>query len=327
MPPTQPSPQSPLPLNQIVYKQSDLTDPSLTLLNSDITNMKKAINSLLGHSGPIRLSNDIDLGGKRITNLGAAQSETDAVSQAYGNDNYGPSAIQPQLDALGSKVLQSARRLNDQTQRENYSTFLNGVLNTAPTSNTSLVTFGSPSGGSVSLQVTAGAHQRVDGSQVPYAAYNDIVTLPTSYAITSLTRTGGVVTAVTAANPFIAGETVTISGASDPTFNGVFYITATSGPTQFTYNQAAPNATSTGGTASLGGVYYYYIERNTNVLARSGPFSADTWTNRINGSNDGKTIVAVVVVNSSGGDLVNSAGGATPPSLNNGAGVRLFGRL
>ena len=327
MPPSTPNPLSPTPLNQIVYKKSDLEDPSLTLFNQDLTNIKKALNSVMGFSGPIRLSNHIDLQGNRITNLGAAESETDAVSQLFGNDNYGPDAIQPQLDALGKKVLQSARRINDTTQREDYSTFLNGLLNTAPTSNTSLVTFGSPAGGSVSLTISAGVHQRVDGSVVPYAAYNDTVTLPTSYAITSLTRTGGVVTAVTAANPFIAGETVAIFGAGDSSFDGSFYITTIVSGTSFKYNQTAPDASTTGGTVSLGGVYYYYIERGTNVLARSGPFTADTWSNRTNASMDGKTIIAVVVVNASGGDTTNSAAGATPPAANNGAGVRLFGRL
>ena len=239
--------------------------------------------------------------------------------------------MQTQLDALGKKVLQTTRRLNDTTQRELHSTFLNGVLNTAPTSNSSQVFFNPPSGGTVTLMVSAGAHYRVDGSQVPYAAFNDTVTLPTSYAVSTLTRTGGVVEVVTTgANPFTNGETVTIpvgGGLSDPSFAGSFVIDTIVSPTDFKYTQIAPNASATGGIVSLGSVYYYYIQRGTNVLARAGPFSADSWVNRTNGSFDGQTIVAVVVVGASGGDVVNSAAGATPPAQNNGANVRLFGRL
>ena len=65
---------------------------------------------------------------------------------------------------------------------------------------------------------------------------------------TSLTRTGGVVTAVfSEAHLQVKGGTFWIWNAPDATFNGVFKAASVVSPTSLTYNQAGANATTAGG--------------------------------------------------------------------------------
>ena len=73
-----------------------------------------------------------------------------------------------------------------------------------------------------------------------------------SSAIASIARTGNVVTVTTAS--FIpvdaSGLTFTISGVTDPSYNGNFVVTST-GNFTFTYASAGANSTSSGGTAGI----------------------------------------------------------------------------
>ena len=297
----------------------------LQFLNQWVTAITQFVNALAGHAGEITLAGPLNLGGNKIKNVGPATDSTDVLTSAVASPIYGPAAIQPQLEALGKQVLQTARRLNDTTQREGYSTFMNDLVSTAPTTNTSQVAFGAPSGGTVAVTVSAGFFERVDSSRVSYASRTDFLTLPTAFTLTTLVRSGNVVTATTSgANTLAVGQTIHIVGASDPSFNGFFVVTAAGNP--FTYNQQAPDASTSGGTASIGGVYYYFLGKGTNVLSLStSPGTADTWSNRLQSSLDGQTIIAVVTVNGVGGVTTLSGAGATPPA--NTANVRLFGRL
>jgi len=326
----------PAPLQQITLSADDIRDPEqlAALLNNILQNHTQLINYALGHSGTPVLKSGANFNGQPLKNVGAPQESGDAITQEYANSNYGAAAIAPQIQALGKQVMQSYRRLNDRVQQEKYSSFLNSALIVSPTANTSVISASAPSGGFVPVTISSGYHQFTDGSQVAYAAYNDSLALPTSYAISgSLTRSGNVVSgATTTANSLAAGDTIVISGASDSSFDGQFVLLTSSSP-NFTYSQIAPNGTATGATLSLNGIYYYARRTGQSVLFRSGPFSQDTWTNRLtslNGVNvslDGSTIIAVVTINSDGFDSINSAAGGTPPASNIGAGVRLFGRL
>src|SRR5208282_860138 len=166
------------PLQQVIFRKSDFDDESLSLFNQQFSNVVNQLNNLLGVNGPVKFANHVDLGGNRIMNVGPAESPTDAVSQYFGNNNYGAAAIAPQLEALGKSIMQSYRRLSDPNQRERFSSFLNQVLNTAPTANTSTISFGGVSGGTIPVTVSAGFHQRVDGSVAVYSSRTDILTLP-----------------------------------------------------------------------------------------------------------------------------------------------------
>src|SRR5207237_4886017 len=76
-------------------------------------------------------------------------------------------------------------------------------------------------------------------------------------AITSLTRTANVVTAVTASpHGLAAGSKFLVLGTAaspltDATFAGVFQVTAITNPTTFTYLQIAANSSSTGRVIGL----------------------------------------------------------------------------
>ena len=314
------------PLQQVTYKKSDFDDESLTLLNQDLTNIRQAVNGFLGVGGVAKFPAGIDLAGSRVQNVGPAQAITDAVSQEYGNTQYGAAALKPLFESLGKQVMQTYRRLSDPNQQEQTSSHLNSLSSTSPTTNSSIVIPGIPTGGFVPVTITGGLHQFMDRSAQPYAAYNDSLPLAVGYPISgSLVRSGGVVSGATVgANILVAGDTIAIINASDSSFNGQFVLASAASP-NFTYNQSAPNGSATGATISFGNVYYYLRSTGQSVLNRVGPFGEDTWENRLNGSFDRSTLIATVVVTGMGIDPTASSAGATPPAQTNG--VRIFGRL
>ena len=243
------------PLQQVTFKKSDFDDDSLTLFNQQMTNVVQQLNNLLGVNGMTKFANGIDLGGTRLTGLGAAVTDSDAISQSFGNSQYGAAALKPLFEALGKQVFQSYRRLNDKTQREKSSSFLNQLQSTAPAANTSLVSFGTPSAGTIPVTVSAGYFSRVDSSLQPYPARTDTLALPSS---------------------------------------GEYY-------------------------------YFYTLSYGQTNLHISAPYTSDTQSNRVEISSDGQAIVAMVVLNGSGGDAANSAGGGT--SAVAGSVVQLLHRL
>ena len=308
-------------------RKSDLEDDTLSLLNNRLDNYADALNYLLGLSGDITLGSNLNLGGNKITNVGAAESPSDVVTQAFAYKNYGPAALQPAFNALGKQTLQTYRQLSNPNQREKYSSFLNETVSTPPSSNTSIVTFGSPSGGTVPVTVTAGFHQRVDGSSSAYSARTDTLALPASFAISSLARTSNIVTVITSSpTGLLVGEGFTITGALDTSYDGTFVVETRVSATEFKFYQGGANSTSSGGDVLVGGVYYYTLTYGQNALGLvTGNGATDTTSNRVAASNDGTTIIAVVVTNGSGGDPVNSAAGASPQQT--GANVAVIRRL
>ena len=315
-------------VSKTALRKSDLDDDTLTLFNQLIENHADVLNYLLGLSGPITLSNHLDLNGNKITNVGAAESESDVVTQAFASRNYGPTALAPAFNALGKQTLQTYRQLSNPNQREKYSSFLNDIPSTPPSSNTSIVTFGTVSGGTVVTTVTAGFHQKVDSTQTPYASRTDTLALPSSHPISSLTRTSNIVTAVLSSPQSTqVGEGITIVGATDPSFDGTFVILTVISTSSFTYYQGGVNAVSSaGGNVEIGGVYYYTLSAGQSVLGLvTGNGASDTTSDRVAASQDGTTIIAVVATNGSGGDSVNSAAGASP--LVTGSNIAVIRRL
>ena len=103
----------------------------------------------------------------------------------------------------------------------------------------------------------------------------------TTYSLSTLVRTGNLVTAnTTGANSLIPGENVVITGVTDASFDGTFQILSTPSSSQFVYQQFAPNASTTSGTVTLNGVYYYALQKYSNQLVRVGPFATDTQSAR-----------------------------------------------
>lgn len=244
------------PLPPVTFDKKSFAEPSgIADFNQQWSYIIGAVNGLLGYTGPSKFKNSLDVTGNRVQNVADPIHSGDAVSKSYADANYGSKAIQPNIEILGKQILQSTRRLNDPTQRETYSSFLNALMSTAPSTNSSTVNFGSPSGGTISIAISAGIFSQLDGGSTPYTALNDTVTLP------------GV------GNNF----------------------------------------------------YYYYLPKNSAVLQRDGPYGRDSWLNRLNSNRDGKMIIAVAGVTTSGSLPNSSAAGATDPLAT--GGNHIFGRL
>lgn len=313
------------PIQSIQLTQSDLQDPSLGTLNSFLQQMTNAVNATSGAAGKTVLPAGVDVQGATVSNVGAPQSPTDAVSKGHADENYSASALAPQLEAGGSNTLKSFRSLNSKQQKEKYSSFLNNVMNVAPTTNTATVTGAAPVSGTVSFTVSAGNHQFVDGSIAPFGTFTGTVALPSSQAITSLTRTGGVVTATGTFTGLTAGESIYIANVGDTSFDGTFVLTSASGTTLVWPQPNNVNGTSTGGTVSTGGVYYNLLTYPSQQLSLSGPFPADTQSSRLAANTDGQVLIAVTTVSSTGVVATQSAAGATPPATT--LGNRVVSRL
>jgi hypothetical protein len=101
----------------------------------------------------------------------------------------------------------------------------------------------------------AGGQSALVGVENNTSGYSNV-----NAVLTTLARTGGVVTA-TLSNPLpfdVNGLSLTISGVTDPSYNGTYAVTTT-GQQTFTYTQSGANSTSMGGTASfLTGNYVMY---------------------------------------------------------------------
>lgn len=310
------------PVQLTQFKLEDFqSEDGINLLNQWVTQATKALNANIGTAGPVTIPKGIDVQGAAIANVGGVGPEHSAVSYAYAEAHYSAAAISPQLEAGSPHAPRSLRRINDNAQQEKYSTFLNTVSNTAPTSNTSTI-----SASGFTATVSSGLHQRVDGSLASYAQRSDTLAPSSPITIISLTRVSGIVTAVTSVpHGLFPTDSVTIAGALDASFDGTFVVATVPSPTTFTYPQAGVDASTTGGSITTGRVFFYFLRSGSRTLSLSQPFDTDTQSNRVAANQDGSVLIAVVSVSGSGIDLTASAAGATPPSVN--GGVHILTRL
>lgn len=326
-PRTQQTPNIPAvkPIQFAPLTKADIDDPHLALINTYFAQIAKGINAGNGASGKTVLPAGVDVQGATVSGVGKPKSPSDAVSLAHAESNYSAAALRPLLEGGGKHSLRTVRRVGDTNQQETSSTYLNLLSNTTPTANTSIVEDSPPSGGSVTFTVSAGFHQRMDGTIVTYGAFTATVALPSSQAVTSMTRTAGVVTATGVFTGLAPGQSIYELGALDPSFDGTFVL-LTAGPTTLTWAQPGfADGTTTGGDVSTGGVYMLFLKNPSVTLALSGPFPTDAQTNRLDANVDQQVLIAVVVVSSSGVVTTQSAAGATPPAQTNGN--RILARL
>ena len=90
-------------------------------------------------------------------------------------------------------------------------------------------------------------------------------TVPADIASASRDANGKVTINLAAPRAFAFGQTVTIAGVADPSFNGTFPIATVPSSTSFTYSQAGAVANSVSGTAT--------IQPLVNIVTASGPVS------------------------------------------------------
>lgn len=270
------------------------------------------VNTLAGYNGPIQLSDHLDLNGNRLQNLGTPVNETDALPSGHANDLYAPSVVRTSLESSGANPLKSYRQMNNRSQREQVSSFLNDLMSTPPNANDLLPTITNGTG-TVTVSIPPGHFTWADGSFVNTIGRTDILSVPSQYAISSISCSGNVVTVNCAASGLIAGQVGTIAEVTPSVFNGTFTMTSsTSGGAVLTYQEDLGTASGTGGFVQVNGVYYYKLQKRLQALTLVGPFSGDTLQNRIQACFDGGQIVVVVVVTNSGGQISLSGGGGSP---------------
>ncbi len=144
-----------------------------------------AINTQMGASGrPAKFLGPIDLGGNRIMNVGAPQASTDGLSQTAADPLYSTKVQQAAMEAVGVKMLQTTRRLNDGTQQHQVSTDLNKQGSIPPSNVSGSLTFTSVAGVSITWTWTSIIIQLADLSFVSIKDGTLIVTglANTSYA-------------------------------------------------------------------------------------------------------------------------------------------------
>lgn len=146
-----------------------------------IDQVTQGVNTLFGLHGPVPVFSDIDMQGvASVTNMRAPAASSDAVTLDSAQSSFGPSAIKTAVEATGTQILQTTRRINDQSQREMHSTFLNDVLNVPPVTNGATVSVTSNGDGTSQIVVTANNFEWGDGSIAPFAQRSDRVTNPAS---------------------------------------------------------------------------------------------------------------------------------------------------
>jgi hypothetical protein len=169
----------------IDFEVEDFKDPQkLQAFREHYQLMVQELNRLAGVFGPVQLPSGMDLKGGSIVNVGTPAdpkiSPTAAVSQATAIATVGPAATQKALEATGSTILQTTRRLNDTQQREQFSSFLNQQLSIPPCSNNSSINVVDNGNGTSTVTVTASFCKLSDQSVIPYAQRSDTFTNPVS---------------------------------------------------------------------------------------------------------------------------------------------------
>jgi hypothetical protein len=294
-------------------KLGKITFSSLSLPEQiQMSNLQDAVNILGGHSGEVELSNHLNLGGNKITNVAAPAADSDVLTSGAAETKYSAAALRPQLESSGTHPFVGYRQVNNQGQREKTSSWLNELLSTPPNSN-NINPIVSSSGGSTSVTIPASILQMGDGTTRYLPSRTDTLTNPASYSITSFTIALGVATVVLSStpSPALAAPTVVyISGTSE--IDGTFPIASIVSPTTFTINVSS-GVSGTGGTVETGGICYYYLNKSfQKVMLSVLPSSSDTPFRRLGISGDGYQLLAVVSINSSGTVQVGTAGGGTP---------------
>lgn len=296
-------------------QQNQLPKPTFPELSPQfqlfISQLTDTVNSLGGYNGEIVLNNHLNLNGSRITGVAPAASPSDVVTSEVAEANYSAKAIQPKLESTGSNPLRSVRRVNDPNQRESGSSFLNDLMSTPPSANDVIPLTSSAMGG-VSVTIPAGLFQFADGSSVYLQSRTDLLSLPASYPIASISSVGNLVTVVTSApTGVVVGQGVTIAGVSPSSFNGSFTVVSVISSTSFTYQEDLGTVSGSGGRVELNNVWYYSVTKRSNIVRLFGPLSGDTSANRLTVCFDSFTIIAVVVLTSTGSDVASSGGGGS----------------
>lgn len=297
-------------------QQNQLSKPTFSGLPPDFlihySQLIDTINSLGGYNGVVKINNHLDMGGFQLKNVAAPTEATDALTNGVAAASYSASVLAPKLESTGSNPLKSVRRIADANQREPTSSFLNDLLSTPPNAN-AIIPLTSAVMGGVQVVIPASPFLFADGSQVMLESRTDILSLPTSYPINTISCVGNLVTVNTSPNAtgLTAGQPMTVTGVSPSSFNGSFPVLSATPPYTLTYQDDLGTVSGSGGDIELNNVWYYTVAKRSSLVNLDGAFGGDTAQNRLKVCLDGNQIVAVVVLTNSGAQVSSSGGGGS----------------
>jgi hypothetical protein len=298
----------PLP-NKLPKAQSTAFDDDFQKWLSQLTD---TVNTLAGYNGVIQLSDHIDMRGKNIKNVATPVDPTDAISSVHAESKYSPVVMRDALESQRDTQLRTYRQLNNPSQREQDSGFLNDLMS-APATSSTVIPLQTTAPG-VTIQIPASSFTWANGDSLNTIPRADALTAPGVYSISSIVVSGMIGT-VNSTAPVAAGGQVAISGYSDTRFNNVFQVFQIISSSQFTIQIGTENLTVGSGSLQIGGIYYYSIKKRFGALNLSPSYSGDTLQNRLQVCSDGSQIVAVVSVSSSGTVRLSSTGGGGTPLI------------
>ena len=304
---------APTPPNQMPKPLFGPEDNVSAALQAWLSQLADTVNTHSGYNGVIATANHLSLSGYRLMDVGSPEASTDAISSGVAEENYSVSALAPQLEAGSSTGLKSMRRVNDKNQREQSSSWLNDLMSSVPSANQVFPVI-SNVGGEVQVVIPTSLFTFADSSSIQLISRTDLLARPAQYAISSISSSGLVATVgASAATGLAAGQAMTITGVTPPSFNGTFGITSsTGGGTTLTYQLDIGTTTGSGGYVELNGVYYYTVKKRDPTVHLLGPYPSDNMQNRLQANFDGNQIAAVVVITNSGGQVLLSGGGGSP---------------
>ncbi len=276
-----------------------------------LSQLADTVTSLQGNNGVVKLSNHLDMSGFQIKNLAAPTDATDALTHGIAEASYSASVLAPKLESTGSNPLKSVRRVNDPNQREATSSFLNDLCSTPPNANAILPLTSNVMGG-VQVIIPASLFTFADGSTLLLQSRTDLLSLPASYTINTISCVGNLVTVnTTTASGLSQGQIMTVTGVSPAGFNGAYPIVSATPPYTLTYQDDLGSVSGSGGSIEVNNTYYYYVRKRSTLVNLSQSFNGDTAANRLLVSSDGAQIVAVVTLTASGAQVAATGGGGS----------------
>lgn len=295
--------------------QNQLNKPVFPEFSSEaqqwLSQLADTVNSLQGYNGVIKLNNHVDLGGSQLKNVGAPTAPTDALTSGLAEASYSASALAPNFESTGKNSLKTMRQINSPVQRESNSSWLNDLMSTPPNAN-AIIPLTSNAMGGVQVVIPASPFTFADGSTLLLQSRTDLLSLPTSYTIASISCAENLVTlSTTAPTGLTAGQVMTVTRVNPAGFNGSYPVTGTAAGNILYYQDDLGTVSGSGGSIELNNVWYYAVKKRSTLVNLFGPFNGDTASNRLQVNQDGNQIVAVVVLTASGSQVASSGGGGS----------------
>jgi 6-phosphogluconolactonase (cycloisomerase 2 family) len=190
--------------------------------------------AIVATNGAQRLNGTVTITTTQPFQFPASPQQTLAISNVA-NSSFNTGGVQVPVTQIAPTKFTYAQAGSDAVS--------GGGTATAPTNVPKSDTAGGGTANSATCLVTQG-----NGT----CSFANFAPRPVIVANTGANRSGNVVTITTTApHQIFAGQSATISGVANTTFNGVFTVVSVPTPTTFTYKQTAANAISGGGSVSV----------------------------------------------------------------------------